>query len=423
MTSMNSARPVELSEALVPVSVVVDSAAADAAPLLCGTCGGPPQLCGGMSGECMGGADSPRVLRWLTAFRAVYAGLVLITTPGALWGGALLRLGRQLAVGKLPRGFADAVDVRAYPSGVISGRAAAKLALPYLRGRDADHEALSTLFRWLLAGSAPWLVDVRKLGARAAICSPLDATHWDLLAVLCDSCADIAVSDGLPVHLEHRIVSVGSYDAAIRCPACGVVPAHPLGEVTTGEPHPVGRCLPDPRKSSGGRCWSHRGGELDSEGLCSEGRGIFDQAALEMKAFGATTNPYQRNIVESFLRARWWATARRVDGNAIARSMVLSPEFSPFFKALAAANPEAAETLAKIVGAPLDTDGADLGVQAAVQSGGGLQGVIAAGESAVAQFFSSVFGGTTAAPRVLRPGELRAKAAIQRRPRGRGRDR
>ena len=114
MTRTDAPRPVELSEALVPVSVV-DRAASDAPPLLCGTCGGPPQLCGGMSGECIGGTDSPRSLRWLTAFRAVYAGLVLITTPGALWGGALLRLGRQLAVGKLPRGFAEAADTRAYP--------------------------------------------------------------------------------------------------------------------------------------------------------------------------------------------------------------------------------------------------------------------------------------------------------------------
>src|SRR5262249_42264559 len=96
------ARPVEPQDAVV-VSAVVDAGADPRAagppsagpPSACTLCGGPARLCGGVR-RCTYLPGSPRELRWLTAIRAVYVGLVLTRTPAALWGGALLRFGRRL---------------------------------------------------------------------------------------------------------------------------------------------------------------------------------------------------------------------------------------------------------------------------------------------------------------------------------------
>ena len=81
------------------VSAVIDDDAPEAAT--CTLCGGPARLCGGAR-RCTGFFGAPRTLRWLTALRATYAGLVLTRTVAALWGGTLLRFGRLLAAGVAP---------------------------------------------------------------------------------------------------------------------------------------------------------------------------------------------------------------------------------------------------------------------------------------------------------------------------------
>lgn len=385
-------RSAPTSKALVPFAVVENDRTPAPPPILCGSCGGPPQLCGGLRGTCLGGCLSRRDFAWLTAIRALYAGLVLIPTPGALWGGSLVRLAGQIARAqpRLRPRAAERVGIVAATRAHVGrtpreARAAGALALEYLQGSGI--EALHAVFDQLRAAPAPWLVEVRRIGSHAAVASPLEPQDWDLFAVLCESCAD----EALP--LERRIVSVRSYDHALRCPLCGVVSTHPLPGVTTGEPHPVGRCLPTPRKGPPPRCWSHREGELDTEGLCPDGQRIFDAGALEVKGFGAPRTPHQRELVEAFLRAKRWVDARQIDGDALFRQMALSPEFGPFFQGLAAASPEAAKTLEKLTGAPFDVSKADLGVATAVRSRGDMQGVIAGVGAAIGNALAELFGG------------------------------
>lgn len=393
----NDARQVDPQEALV-VAAVVDDEPREAAA--CTLCGGPARLCGGAR-RCTGFVGSPLELRWLTAIRAVYAGLVLTRTLGALWGGALLRLGRLLAAGEAaPQTIADVAGEVANPRRATPGVLAAERALAYLY--DGDLERLSDLSRSLREDRAPWLVDLAEIGQRAATATPLDRERFALFAVVCDDCA----SRGLP--LDALYEDVGTYDDAIRCPRCGAVPAHPLPGAKLGEPHPVSRCLAGTGAGEG-TCITHDGGQLDAEGLCVDGRAIFDQALVEVSNIDRARTPFERDLVQAFVRARRRSLNGRVDDAALARAVVTSPELMPFFAALAATNPEAAEDLAQIAGAPLDPDAADPAVRAAMSAGGGLAGLIASGKAALESLFGK--------PRELAP----VRPARRRRRRNAGR--
>jgi hypothetical protein len=377
-------RRVESVEALVVRAVAGDDAGEVTAAAVCTLCGGPARLCGGVR-RCLGGADSTRELLWLIAIRALYAGLMLTRTLAALWGGALLRLARQLAslAGEapprtIPRLAADRVDPRcAAPGSVTAG-----LALIYLQ--HGDLERLSELSRLLREARAPWLLELVSMGSRAAASTPLDRDRFALFAVLCDDCAGSAA---LP--LDQLYIDVGTYDAAIRCPRCGALPAHPLPGVKIGEPHPVGRCLPGAGPAAR-TCITHDGGELDGEGLCVDGRATFDQAVVEASKIGRASTAFERDLVQSLVRARRHALNAKVDDAALARSLVTSPALMPFFAALAASDPDAGRDLARIAGAPLDPDAADPGVRAAM-SGGGLAGLIATGKAALESLRDSLF--------------------------------
>ena len=381
--------------------VVIEEAAGNADRVVCTLCGGPALLCGGTL-RCTGGPGSARELRWLVAIRAVYAGLVLTRTIAALWGGALLRFARQLAGGALasgspPPSIAHLAAEHADPGCGGEGAVEAGLALAYLE--HGDLERLSWLSRLLREGQALWLADLAILAPRAALTTPLEPERFALLAVLCDDCAC-----GAPLPLDQLYESVGTYDAAIRCPRCGALPDHPLPGVALGELHPVGRCVACARASSRS-CIAHDGHELDAEGLCVEGRATFDRALLEVAQIGRATTPFERDLVEALLRARRWALDSRLDEAAIARSIVTSPELMPFFAALAATNPEVGRDLAQIAGAPLDPAAADPSVQAAMTAGGGLAGIIANGKAAIEGLRDSLFG----KPRVLAPSPPRRK--------------
>lgn len=375
---MNShdARQTEPQEVVVVSAVVVDDDAREVAE--CTLCGGPARLCGGAR-RCMGFIGSPLELRWLTAIRAIYAGLVLTRTLAALWGGALLRFGRLLAAGEpIPPTIADVASEVANPRRASPGLLAAERALAYLH--DGDLERLSDLSRWLREDRAPWLVDLAELGPRAAVATPLDRERFDLFAVVCDGCA----SRGLP--LDALYENVGTYDDAIRCPRCGALPAHPLPGVRIGEPHPVSRCLAGTGAAER-TCITHDGGELDAEGLCVDGRATFDRALVEVSKIDRARTPFERDLVQAFVRARRRALSARIDDAALARAVVTSPELMPFFAALAATNPDAAEDLAQIAGAPLDPDAADPAVRAVMSAGGGLAGLIATGKAALESLF------------------------------------
>ena len=368
--SSRDARRVEPQAALV-VSAVVDDVRESAR---CTLCGGPAQLCGGAR-RCMGFDGSPRELRWLTAIRSIYGGLVLTRSPAAPWGGALLRFGRLLVAGEgAPPTTASIASEHANPCGAGTGVGTAELALAYLQ--DGDLERLSELSRRLRENRAPWLVDLAALGPRAAASTPLDREHFQLFAVICDDCAHARE----PLDALHE--EVGTYDDAIRCPRCGALSKHPLPGVKIGEPHPVARCLPG-SGSAERICIMHNRGEVDAEWLCVDGRVIFDRALIEVSKIARARTPFERELVQAFVRARRRALNAQVDDAALAREVVTSPELMPFFAALAATNPEVAEDLAQIAGAPLDPAAADPGVRAAMSAGGGLTGLIATGKAAL----------------------------------------
>jgi hypothetical protein len=391
-------RRAKVSNALTVVRVVEDEGG-ETTPRGCPLCGGPTPLCGGIP-RCTAGRSAPLELRWLTAIRAVYAGLVLTRTLSALWGGALLRFARQLALGALasgspPPSIARLAAEHADPGCAVSGSVVAGLALAY--AQNGDLERLSELSRALRDAQAPWLVELGLVGPRAAMATPLDRERFALLAVLCDDCARDAT---LP--LDQLYEPVATYDAAICCPRCGALSPHPLPGVTLGAPHPVGRCVPG-AGAAARVCRIHHGDEpsyeLDREGLCVEGRRTFDRAVLDVAKLGRASTPFERDLVHALVRARRGALNARIDDDAMARSMVTSPVLMPFFAALAATNPDAARDLAQIAGAPLDTNAADPSVLAAMSAGGGLAGLLAIGRSALTNLRASL----SRAPRGLAP--------------------
>jgi hypothetical protein len=304
----NDERAVKPSDALAVV--LID----DADPAACPLCGGPVRICGGTR-RCMGGHLDPLERRWVTAIRLVYAGLCLTPTAAALWGGALLRLAGLLTRStSVSPAFIDIAAEYANSGGTLSGDAAARLAVMYLQHRDVDR--LDDLFRSLRDADAPWLVELRILGPRAALATPLEHARFALFAVPCVDCAAAAALESLFTH-------VGTYDAAIRCPRCGVVAAHPL-PVRIGEPHPVARCL-----GSRTSCLAQNGYELDASGLCLRGRATLDRARREAKKIGRAVTARDHELM-----------------NALERARQIVP--LPFVAAVAALDPRAARDLVRI---------------------------------------------------------------------------
>jgi hypothetical protein len=308
----NDDRVVEPNEAPAVVdTVVIDD---DTDPAACPLCEGPVRICGGAR-RCMGQHLDPLERRWITATRLVYAGLCLTPTAAALWGGALLRLAGLLTRGtSVSSAFIDIAAEYANPGGALTGDAAARLAVMYLQHRDIDR--LADLFRALRDADAPWLVELRILGPRAALATPLEHARFALFAVPCADCVAKTSDESLFTH-------VGTYDAAIRCPRCGLVAAHPL-PVRIGEPHPVARCL-----GSRTSCLAHDGYELDASGLCLRGRATLDRARREAKKIGRAVTAQDRELMDALERARQ-----------------IVP--SPFVAAVAALDPRAARDLVRL---------------------------------------------------------------------------
>ena len=285
----NDDRAVDPTNALALVDAVVGVDDEDADPAACTLCGGPVRICRGTR-RCSGGHLDPIERRWVTAIRLVYAGLCLTPTAAALWGGALLRLAGLLTRGTsvLPAFVAIAAEY-ADPGGALASDVAARLAVTYLQHRDLDR--LEELFRSLRDADAPWLAELRLLGPRAALTTPLDPARFALFAVLCVDCAVAAPGASLFAH-------AATYDAAIQCPRCGLVAAHPL-PVRIGEPHPVARCL-GTRTS----CLAHDGYELDAAGLCLRGRATLNRARSKAKKIGRAATSHDRELLDALDRAR-----------------------------------------------------------------------------------------------------------------------
>jgi hypothetical protein len=279
-----------------PVVVIPDEVVRDAAPVICGLCGGPARLCGGV-GYCIGGPTGDAERRWLVAIRVAYAGLLLTRTPAALWGGALLRFARQLARGPIPTTLTHLVLDYADPCCALAPTQAAGLVLSYLK--CGDLAALREL-EPLREGQAPWLVVLCALGRRAARATPLDRKTFGLVAVVCDRCVARGRADPA---LSQLVRHVGTYDEAIQCPTCGEVLPHPLPRVEIGKPHPISRCV-----GPGDRgCLTHRGGQLDADGLCAEGRAVYDQTVTEVALTARSRTARNGDLLDvlSGARQRW----------------------------------------------------------------------------------------------------------------------
>lgn len=367
-------KPAASTAAGVPAApeslVVADEPTDEVDPVVCLICGGPARLCGGAS-FCAGGPKSKRERRWLVAVRAVYAGLLLTTTPAALWGGTLLRLARLLAHGEPPPRILRVAAEYADPECALAPTDAATFALAYLQ--HGDISSLQKL-RPLRDARAPWLAVLCALGRRAALTTPLEAKGYALIAVACDACAARADAS-TPLRrtsLRRLVAHVGSFDAAIRCPECAAVVPHPLPGIEIREPHPVGRCVGGATR----RCMAHLGDELDAEGLCSEGRAVYGQAVAEIAGRTGSPGARDRDLVDALLRAQ--------------RRPVLPPFLLPVFAALAKADPEAARALAHINGAPLDTEAADPDLIQRLKPRPGIARVLNVVEEAVEHGFQTL---------------------------------
>jgi hypothetical protein len=324
------------TEALVVRAVATDDERGQGVDVVvCSLCGGPARLCGGVC-RCIGGPTSTVERRWLIAIRAIYAGLLLTPTPAALWGGALLRFAHHVAPRLVALSVVDLAKHYADPSCPLSPTTAATLSCRYLH--DGSRAFLHEL-RPLREARAPWLSALVALGTRAALTTPLAGQRYPLIAVRCDGCA-AELHDDVPI--DWLVAHVSSYDAAIRCPACGVVVPHPLAGIDVGEPHPVSRCL----AGSAGRCLAHPGEALDAEGLCVHGRAVYDEAVAVIAGQRGTPTRRDCDVLDALLRAQ---RVRRG----------LPRELLPIFAALATVNPEIAQPLACLTGAPLDTAAAD----------------------------------------------------------------
>ena len=287
----------------------------------CSLCGGPPRLCGGFL-RCSGGVSTPDDLRWLTGIRATYAGLLLTPTPAALWGGCLLRMGRLVVAGTVPpAGLVDLAAEHAPLGALAESALAATLAAGYLH--QDDHDQLWRLREivdagFLERGLSPWLADL-WIGVAAALQTPLEPKAYPLFAVQCEACWGTDDKPGdkarpRPALYHH----VDTYDLAIRCPGCGLVPPHLLPGVKIGEPHPVGRCVG--RRAGGARhCITHPGYELDGEGLCVEGHVVMEQALAAATAMVNGHRPNDPALVEAVVKAQ--RIAGRAQGEANLRAM------------------------------------------------------------------------------------------------------
>ncbi len=323
---------------------------------LCPGCGGAALLCGGA--DLCNAPTSEDDLRWFTAIRSLYAGLLLGATEAALWGGALVRLARRIGAGTPPDRILDLMETAADPRSDLSPSEVTQMALKVLMARDLD--AAFDLQCALGRARASWLGRIWHLADGAVRAVPMDGARFSLVATACDACARKAPA------MFAALVPVDTYDAAIRCPACDVVPRHPFPWIKVGEPHPIGRCTRGPINV----CMVH-GQELDVDGLCAEGRSVLERAVVEERSPG----PKDPVFLDAMARARrLW-----IEGGGLVRAVVTSEACGPAFAALAAANPETAKVLERMAGAPIDVTTADPAVLAQVTRHPSLSSVVAEG--------------------------------------------
>jgi hypothetical protein len=150
-------------------------------------------------------------------------------------------------------------------------------------------------------------------------------------------------------------------------------PSLPAKLVAIAEPHAVGRCVPGETRS----CLPHPGDELNADGLCSDGRAVYDAAVTELAGRGGSPARREGDLLDALLRAQ-----RRRSGWPAALRLALA--------AIAAVDPEAARALTHVSGAPLDL--APKLVEKLAR-GAGLSRLLAAVDSAVERGFESFVDG------------------------------
>jgi hypothetical protein len=327
---------------------------------LCSLCGGPALFCGGADLCHTTAAEEDQ--RWLTAIRSLYAGLLLSATEAASWGGALVRIARRTGAGIPPSRLFDVVSAATDPMCEVSPNDVTQMALSVLVERDLD--VAFDLQCALGRARASWLGRIWHLADRAVRAIPMVDDRFPLVATACDACARKVPA------MVAALVAVDTYDAAIRCPVCDMVPPHPFPWVKVGEPHPVGRCTRGPTKV----CMVH-GYELDVYGLCMGGREVVERAVMVERAPG----PKDPVFLDAMARARrLW-----IEGEGMVRAVVMSDACGPTFAALAAANPETAKVLERMTGAPIDVTKADPAVLAQVTRHPSLSSLVAEGIAAL----------------------------------------
>jgi hypothetical protein len=297
---------------------------ADTPTGFCSLCGGPQVLCGGTSAArtaCTGGAGSLDDVRWLTAIRATYVGLLLTGSVATAWGGTLLRLARLVVGDTRPSTGLLQVAAEHAPLGrSVDNELTASLAMGYAGSEDlVQLDGLrSHVGRvWRARGLAPWVSELYVVAYTAARTTPLAPQPIPLFAVRCAQCWQKAAHRA-PRKRPPLIVAADRFDLAIRCPGCKEIPGHPL-PVGVSLPHPVGRCVARQGHLPGEAeahvtCDTHDDLPVDViEGVCEVGRGVMAQALVQAVAMTEGKSPRDSDLLDAVVRAQELAQRRRTD--------------------------------------------------------------------------------------------------------------
>jgi hypothetical protein len=290
----------------------------------CSLCGGPQVLCGGTNAArtaCTGGAASLDDVRWLTAIRATYVGLLLTGSVATAWGGTLLRLARLVVGDTRPSTGLLQVAAQHAPLGrSVDNELTASLAMGYAGSEDlVQLDGLrSHVGRvWRAQGLAPWVSELYVVAYTAARTTPLAPQPIPLFAVRCARCWQ-KVAHKVPRERPPLIVAADRFDLAIRCPGCKEIPGHPL-PVGLSLPHPVGRCVARQGHLPGEAeahvtCDTHDDLPVDViEGVCEVGREVMAEALTRAVSMTEGKSLRDSDLLDAVVRAQELARRRRTD--------------------------------------------------------------------------------------------------------------
>lgn len=267
-------------------------------PTACAECGGAVFLCQGRH-EPEEGQPSAMVLQVVSALRAAYMGVLLTpVAPAEQLGGTLILAAQAALLDADPRSVSLAAFI-ADPRATMDPVSAAQLACAMTQ--KLDESSAKALRTGLRDAQAPYLRDATDLVFRAALACPVtDHRSFDLIALLCASCA--APDAGFD-----RFAFADNYDAAVSCPSCHAEHDHPFGTKFMRRIHPISRCYVRDGENGKACCLAHEGSEV-TLGLCAKGRSIYEgtfaHVGVNRIGAGDDCEPWERRLVEALLRAK-----------------------------------------------------------------------------------------------------------------------